>query len=105
MQYNLTEMTSPGVLPLYWPLDKIVYPDIIVAMGDTPGDQQYDYVVEFQCIQKYLDEKKKKGPWVEYIGINMYSHHKEDKWRDIMINAARKQGMGEYIDTGLKLRN
>eukprot|EP00467_Chlorarachnion_reptans_P004006 CAMPEP_0114497792 /NCGR_PEP_ID=MMETSP0109-20121206/6522_1 /TAXON_ID=29199 /ORGANISM="Chlorarachnion reptans, Strain CCCM449" /LENGTH=109 /DNA_ID=CAMNT_0001675215 /DNA_START=498 /DNA_END=828 /DNA_ORIENTATION=+ len=75
----------------------IVFPNTIVDFQYNTTSGKYDWVIEFQCVEKLNH--------VWFVGINFYSMkpHLTQEEETVMLNAARKQGIGMYMDKGLGL--
>ena len=76
-------------------IPEITFPDTIVDFQEKDG--VYEWVIEFQCLEK-LDH-------VWFVGINWYSrsYKVSEEYYDEILNAARKRGLGFYMDSGEKV--
>ncbi len=79
-------------------LPEITFPNTVVDVLESSSGEYYQWVIEFQCVEK-LDR-------VWFVGINWYSRsfNVTEGYLDEMLNAARKRGLGFYMDSGLKVR-
>lgn len=77
-------------------LPEITFPDTVVDVLEN-SDGSYEWVIELQCLEK-LDH-------VWFVGINWYSRslNTTEAYIDSMLNAARKRGLGFYMDHGEKV--
>ena len=93
-RFNLT--STPGFfLGTWYLIPRVVFPDTIVDVYEN-SDGVYEWAIEFQCVEK-LDH-------VWFVGINWYSrlNSVSQQYIDNMLTAARKRGLGVYMDTGEK---
>ena len=92
----------------FLPMKGVTFPNWIVDVGVNPSTGTYDWVIEFQCKQgwKLFDSSK---DWIQYYGINFYSREYnydndgENERLQVMIDAARRHGLGPFLDSGLDL--
>jgi hypothetical protein len=95
--FNITD--QPGVFQQH---NKAGFntPDIVAYAEEstTPGNIQYDWVLELQCTTKF--------DHVDFIGINWYSKFKSvsNETSARMLQVARDLGFGPYMDDGFKVR-
>ncbi len=75
---------------------EVTFPDTVVDVLES-SDGVYEWVIEFQCVEK-IDH-------VWFVGINWYSRSSNvtEEYLDGMLNAARKRGLGFYMDRGEKV--
>jgi hypothetical protein len=98
--FNLT--SDPGVFTEHNKAGFDV-PNMVVATGplvqSDSGTSQYEWVVEFQCATKLGH--------VDFIGINWYTKDQQVSPETIaeLEEAARRRGLGPYMDDGFKVRN
>merc|ERR1712176_882910 len=83
--------------------DKLMFPDSVIDFKVDPDDPegQYLWVIELQCNQVGIGSLSH----VAFVGINFYSkkQNPDQAYIDEMLNAARAQGIGMYMDGGLGL--
>ena len=56
------------------PMEGIEFPNTIVDVGVNEKDGTYDWVIEFQCIQKQTFRQK----WIPFYAINFYGKRIDD---------------------------
>ena len=85
----------------FGPFKGVSFPNYIVDVGVDPSSGEYEWVIEFQCIQG----KKIFGRnWIEYYGLNFYSKtYNDPTLLGTMESAARRRGLGPFLDNGLSL--
>ena len=83
----------------------VIFPDTVVDIGPvTSSGQQYDWVIEFQCVQ--VDSgNATNSTEVIFTGINFYHSQPQPGNETIaqMLTAARARGLGVYMDHGFGL--
>lgn len=107
--YFFNTTANPGQLagfivdpPKWWTLlgFESFYPDTIIDYKESADGGQYDWVIEFQCRQKQGGDK------VKFTGFNFYSREQQvsNSTYDEIIQSARNQGLGVFMDAGFGLR-
>lgn len=93
--FNLTNTNGFFLGRVAHSLD-IIFPDTVVDVHEGP-DGVYDWVIEFQCFERFQH--------VWFVGINWYSRIAKvtDGCYESMMMAARARGLGFYMDSGLKV--
>ena len=89
---HLTDI--PGFFLGKWAfLPSVPFPNTVVDIYENAAGE-YEWWIEFQCVQA-LDH-------VWFIGINWYSRQRivSKDYLDSMLSAARKRGLGVYMDYG-----
>ena len=96
--FNLTN-TSGFFLGTVVHFEGIVFPDTVVDVLENKDESVYDWVIEFQCVEKFNH--------VWFVGINWYSRiaNVTDEVYNSMIQAARDRGLDFYMDSGLKVNH
>lgn len=104
--FNLS--STPGYFFGTWDvLPHAVFPDIVVDVGPLitapSGAQQYEWVIEFQCVQ--VSNSTGNGTEVVFTGINFYHYEPTpgNKTISLMLDAARARGLSVYMDHGFGL--
>jgi hypothetical protein len=108
---NLTHTFTniPGVMTATWNLplmDRIDFPNTVVDVGINNATGEYDWMVEFQCIQSRLFGS------IVFHAFNFYSKEYfaedekclEEERLKVMEMAARKQGLAPFFDSGLPIK-
>ena len=101
------ELTGkPGIMAGTWngiPLvSRLQFPNTIVDVGVNNITGEYEWMIEFQCIQKPRFGGREK---LKFYAFNFYSREyasMEDRIR-LMEQKARERGLGPFIDTGRSL--
>jgi hypothetical protein len=84
----------------FGPLKGVSFPNYIVDVGVDPKTGEYEWAIEFQCIQGNTFGRD----WIKYYGLNFYSKNYDDpSVLQVMENAARERGLGPFLDSGSKL--
>ena len=83
-------------------IDMIQFPNTIVDMSVNPATGEYDWVIEFQCVQ---GPRIMGNDWIAFYAINFYSKDYRNASSQIalMEKRFRQQGLGDFIDDGLEL--
>lgn len=83
-------------------VDQIRFPNTIVDVGVNPDSGEYDWVIEFQCVQgmNVLGQD-----WIAFYAFNFYSkEYKNMSGRvQLMEDRFRQQGLGAFVDSGQDL--
>jgi len=99
LYFNVTD--TKGFLMGWTPETNVIgvtFPDTVVDFQPSADGKQYDWVVEFQCV----DGKVLGKPKVEFTAFNFYSRYPkvDNKTEQAMLAAARSKGLGIYMDAG-----
>lgn len=81
----------------HWPfLQSVDFPNTVVAVS-VNKQGEYDWIIEFQCVEVMQE--------VLFTGINFYNRRRmvEKSELQSMMDTARKQGLGYWMDHGLKV--
>jgi hypothetical protein len=91
---------TPGIWTVNFAMpniSNIKFPNAAVDVGVNTNTGEYDWMIEFSC-------KELKGEKIFYA-INMYSrtYNNSKEIIPLMVTAARRYGLGPYIDQGRTL--
>ena len=90
--FRLTD--TPGFFLGKWTLlPSVTFPDTVVDVYENEAGE-YEWVIEFQCVEK-VDH-------VWFVGINWYSRQRivSKDYINSLLSAARKRGLGYFMDYG-----
>lgn len=76
------------------------YPDTIIDYKEAADGGQYEWIIEFQCRAKQAKDK------VKFTGFNFYTREQNisNSTYDEMIQSARNQGLGIFLDAGVGIK-
>jgi hypothetical protein len=89
---------TPGIWNVtsdFFHLRNRIFPSAVVDVGVHPTTGEYEWMIEYCCIQWTPDTL--------FSAINMYSRTYTDQHLSVMDAAARKYGLGPYMDEGIGL--
>ena len=95
LKFKLTDI--PGHFNGTWShIPGLLFPDTVVDVYES-SDGIYQWVIEFQCVEKF--------DHVWFVGINWYSRiiDTSQEYLNSIIQAARARGLGLYMDHGTKI--
>ena len=90
--FRLTD--TPGFFLGKWTLlPSVTFPDTVVDVYENEAGE-YEWVIEFQCVEK-VDH-------VWFVGLNWYSRQRivSKDYIDSLLSAARKRGLSYFMDYG-----
>ncbi len=93
--FKLTD--TPGYFNGTWTfIPGVLFPDTVVDFYES-SDGLYQWVIEFQCVEKFNH--------VWFVGINWYSrvNNTDSSYLNTMLDAAKARGLGFYMNNGKKI--
>ena len=99
------ESNRRGYMIGHWndfePMKNVSFPNYIVDVGLDTKTGEYTWAIEFQCIQGKTTFGR---AFIKYYGLNFYAKTYDDpNILKTMEKAARKQGLGPFMDSGSNL--